>query len=79
MMYVYMFEFIIGVFKILVFIILKTVMYIFSEVGFTDAGNYTCIATNNYGTANASGTLTVKGTLLNNIFIQLYKINTINI
>ncbi|VVC24599.1 Hypothetical protein CINCED_3A009632 [Cinara cedri] len=31
-----------------------------SEVGFTDAGNYTCIATNNYGTANASGTLNVK-------------------
>ncbi|KAL4121128.1 hypothetical protein QTP88_013693 [Uroleucon formosanum] len=31
-----------------------------SEVGFTDAGNYTCIATNNYGSANASGTLTVK-------------------
>ncbi|XP_025407502.1 neuroglian-like [Sipha flava] len=31
-----------------------------SEVGFTDAGNYTCIVTNKYGTANASGTLTVK-------------------
>ncbi|XP_022162397.1 neuroglian-like isoform X2 [Myzus persicae] len=31
-----------------------------SEVSFTDAGIYTCIATNNYGTANASRTLTVK-------------------
>jgi len=36
-------------------------MYFFSEVSFTDAGNYTCIATNNYGSANASGTLAVKG------------------
>lgn len=37
-------------------------LYFFcSEVGFTDAGNYTCIVTNKYGTANASGTLTVKG------------------
>lgn len=35
--------------------------FCYSEVGFTDAGNYTCIATNNYGTANASGSLTVKG------------------
>lgn len=34
---------------------------IYSEVGFSDAGNYTCIATNNYGTVNASGMLTVKG------------------
>lgn len=33
----------------------------FSEVSFIDTGIYTCIATNNYGTANASRTLTVKG------------------
>lgn len=39
--------------------------FLFSEVGFTDAGNYTCIATNNYGTANASGKLIVKGIFFN--------------
>lgn len=60
-----MLEFIIGVYYF------KNFNVFFSEVGFTDAGNYTCIATNNYGTANASGTLTVKGTLLNDIFVQI--------
>jgi len=35
--------------------------FIFSKVSFIDAGIYTCIATNNYGTASASGILTVKG------------------
>lgn len=50
-----------------------------SEVGFTDAGNYTCIATNNYGTANASGILTVKGMQLNSysIFTVQYYIKEI--
>lgn len=68
-----MFEFIVGVFKILAFINFYKLklFFFFSEVGFTDAGNYTCIATNNYGTANASGTLTVKGSFLDNVFVQV--------
>lgn len=36
-------------------------IFIFSKVSFIDAGVYTCIATNKYGTASASGTLTVTG------------------
>lgn len=48
--------------KVCILVILYWKSYsTFSEVGFTDAGNYTCIVTNKYGTANASGTLTVKG------------------
>jgi hypothetical protein len=43
------------------FFVITNIELFFSEVSFTDAGNYTCIATNNYGSANASGTLTVKG------------------
>lgn len=49
------------VFKFESIYLLVFTLFFFSKVSFIDAGIYTCIATNNYGTASASGTLTVTG------------------
>ncbi|KAF0760773.1 neuroglian-like isoform X1 [Aphis craccivora] len=52
-----------------------------SKVSFIDAGIYACIATNNYGTTSASGTLTVtvlhlKRNRPNHLFIEITEIIT---
>lgn len=41
------------------------VCFLFRDVSFVDAGNYTCFAENKFGDAKAEGTLTVKGLYLN--------------
>jgi hypothetical protein len=40
------------------------VCFLFRNVNFVDAGNYTCFAENKFGDAKAEGTLTVKGMYL---------------
>lgn len=40
------------------------VCFLFRNVNFVDAGNYTCFAENKFGDAKADGTLTVKGMYL---------------
>lgn len=40
------------------------VCFLFREVGFVDAGNYSCFAENKFGSTTAEGTLTVKGLYL---------------
>lgn len=35
--------------------------FLFRDVNFVDAGDYTCFAENKFGDAKAEGTLTVKG------------------
>jgi hypothetical protein len=40
------------------------VCFLFRDVNFVDAGNYTCFAENKFGDAKAEGTLTVKGLYL---------------
>jgi hypothetical protein len=51
------------------------VCFLFRDVNFVDAGNYTCFAENKFGDAKAEGTLTVKGLylklVLHNIPIEL--------
>jgi len=39
-------------------------VFLFRDVSFVDAGNYTCFAENKFGDAKAEGTLTVKGSYL---------------
>ena len=42
----------------------NVVCFLFRDVGFVDAGNYTCFVENKFGDAKAEGTLTVKGLCL---------------
>jgi len=44
--------------------VVNIVCFLFRNVNFVDAGNYTCFAENKFGDAKADGTLTVKGMYL---------------
>jgi len=44
--------------------VVNVVCFLFRDVSFVDAGNYTCFAENKFGDAKAEGTLTVKGMYL---------------
>lgn len=46
------------------FVVNIVVCFLFRDVSFVDAGNYTCFAENKFGDAKAEGTLTVKGLYL---------------